>query len=223
MSVSQQKIEVFQDLSIASSVVDAQRLRNKLVSLVKPPWFHEPRSEDCKGVASPAADYIAFRRDAVGKDPTILVLLHRLNDDVQYDLVNIVPTAIQSLGICGYNDALKDFQEQLIDAENAEIPIDVRTTERYQSVTDWMSPEAVDALQSFSTAANRYTVESHPADAARWRKFVIADFHSPRRMNTSLFGRWLIEVERWPDDEAQELSTDREKGLDLLDDFVTSS
>lgn len=222
MTVDSPRIEVFQNLSItsSSSAVDTSLLRDNLIKSVRPPWYHDPEKEICNNQVTPTTDYIAFRRDAVGDGSAILVILHRLHSDRQYDLVNIVPTELNSLGISGYNDALTDFENQIVESANDDCAIDVQTTKRYLSITDWMTKEAVEALRSFSGLANMSTVASHPADAARWRRFVIADFRSPRRMDSSLFKRWLVEIEGWPPDEALELSADRDKGLELLDDFV---
>lgn len=94
--------------------------------------------------------------------------------------------------------------------------VSLELTDRWQTITDWTSDEAADALHLFSVMANKATGSSHPMDAARWRKFLIADHHAQGNLSSYNLTRWLVEVEGWPLEEARDLTSDREKAVELL-------
>ena len=86
-------------------------------------------------------------------------------------------------------------------------------------MTDWTSKEAADALHLFSVMANKATGSSHPMDAHRWRDFLIADHKANGCLDSYNLRRWLVEVEDWPFEEAQDLISDREKAVELLEHY----
>ena len=56
-------------------------------------------------------------------------------------------------------------------------------------------------------------------DAERWRNFLIADHRAKRNLDSYNLRRWLVEVEDWPLDEAQDLIDDRDKAVELLEHY----
>ena len=210
------KLEVFQQLDI--HYPPGSQLRDALRTQAKPPWHHSCEAEDnIKQNGNDSLDLIVFNRDeGFGIRASLLVLCV---DSGICKLANIVPDRISSLEECGYNDILDDFMERVVKpaAETTGIHWDI--TKRKQTITDWTSREAAEALHTFSCAANKSTGSSHPADAEQWRKFLIENHRAASKMNESQFRWWLVEVEDWPLSVADRLVSAREDAREILRDY----
>ena len=191
-----------------------------LDSVLKMPWRHAREAEEAIiGSGDPdAARYAVFERNASDSIRSARLVLY--GDRAGYTLANIVPTDEgPDLGEDGYNDVLNDFVRRVAEPAMAR-GVSLKLTDRRQTITDWTTDEAAHALRQFSIMANKATGTSHPMDAARWRAFLIADHRAPPGKLTSYnLQRWLVEVEKWPEEEAQDLVTDRDKALELLEDY----
>ena len=214
MPSTDQSIEVFQDLVLTCPSNNGSTLKGSLVAHTRSPWRHACDAEDRIESAYPDEGlYAVFERAAAGDVPAARLVLYE--DAGKYKVVNIVPTECQSLGETGYNDVLNDFVSRV--AEPAQTDgVSLELTDRWQTITDWTSEEAADALHLFSVMANKATGSSHPADAERWREFLIADHHAQGDLSSYNLRRWLVEVEGWPSEEANDLVSDRDKAVELL-------
>ena len=54
-------------------------------------------------------------------------------------------------------------------------------------------------------------------DRERWYAFIVKAHGHDEKLDTDRLGRWLIQVERWPEDEAHDLVIEYEFGSGLLD------
>lgn len=214
------RIEVFQEFAIEFPNSGSTGLRDALLSHVHPPWrrAQDVEAELARSNPTGAAGPIVLERDADGSVRAARLFLFQHVD--RYELGNIVPCDNgPSLGAHGYNDLLDDFVAQIALPATRNTAFILQTTKRHQTITDWTSSDAAAALKRFSAAANKATAASHPADAERWRNFLIADYRAGGNWNHSHFERWLVEVEQWPPDEAQELALQRDHALELLDQY----
>ena len=211
-------IEVFQDLRLDCRDTPDASLGVFLLPHEQPPWRHAREAEDAMaGTGGAATDqYSVFERRAWEGVPAARVVLRQ--DGRRYEVANIVPTECNSLGETGYNDVLNDFVARVARPAK-DRGVSVSLTKRRQTMTDWTSKEAADALHLFSVTANKATGAHHPTDAQRWRRFLIADHRALGNLSSYNLQRWLVEVERWPEEEAQELINDRDKALELLDHY----
>ncbi|MDE0420068.1 MAG: hypothetical protein OXK76_04160 [Gammaproteobacteria bacterium] len=211
-------IEVYQDLDLTCPENGDFALPVVLRGHVRPPWRHALETEKrMASTASPDAErYIVLEREAAEGVPAARLVLYR--DASTHKVANIVPTECQSLGETGYNDVLNDFVTRVAKPAQRE-GISFELTKRWQTMTDWTSKEAADALHLFSVMANKATGSSHPMDAHRWRDFLIADHKANGRLDSYNLRRWLVEVEDWPFEEAQDLISDREKAVELLEHY----
>ena len=157
--------------------------------------------------------YTVLEREVAEGVPAARLVLYR--DAGTYKVANIVPTECQSLGETGYNDVLNDFVTRVAEPAQRE-GLSFELTERWQTMTDWTSKEAADALHLFSVMANKATGSSHPMDAERWRNFLIADHRAESSLSSHNLHRWLVEVEDWPFDEATDLVNERDTAVELL-------
>lgn len=209
-------IEVFQDLNLVCS--DSGRVRRALCDAAKSPWRHSVAAEQSMARnALEDGDMMVFERDeGNGVAASRLVLWAEPHG---YRVANIVPLRCRELGERGYNDVLNDFIDRVARTVSEQGGFELRHTERMQSITDWTSREAAEALRLFSVAANKSTGSSHPLDAERWRRFLMADHLAESSLSSSHFKRWLTEVEGWTGEAATELVIEREFAEELLQDY----
>ena len=220
MSKVADSIEVFQDLFLTCSDERRSRFREALLQYARAPWRHAEERE--KELSHDGHDVMAFEREAGSGIVSSSVVLWLFEKGDEYKVTNIVPLDVNSLGVTGYNDALNDFKDRIAEPASKDSGFRVRITPREQSVRDWTSKEAADALQFFSEAANKSTGSAHPSDRKRWFQFLMSAYKANKKPNPELLERWLVEVEEWPPDTASELVTEYEFGVDLLSEFDCS-
>ncbi|WP_315764268.1 hypothetical protein [Bradyrhizobium sp. SZCCHNR2009] len=81
----------------------------------------------------------------------------------------------------------------------------VEVTSSSQSLHDMSSPEIAAALSRFSSAANKSTGSTHPADRKRWMHFLVLAHQSGRDLDAEFLARWLSEIEGWDEESAHDL------------------
>ena len=217
MPPTDHSIEVFQDLYLTCHGENGSALKESLVGHARSPWRHACDAEGrIEGAYPDAGLYAVFERAAAGDVPAARLVLYE--DAGRCKVVNIVPTECQSLGETGYNDVLNDFVTRVAEPARTD-GVSLELTDRWQTITDWTSDEAADALHRFSVMANKATGSSHPMDAQRWRKFLIADHDAQGDLSSYNLRRWLVEVEGWPSEEARDLISDRDKAVELLNHY----
>ena len=205
-------IEVFQDLFLEFSDERRQQVRRALQEHAATPWHHAKEWEENLG-----KDYMAFERDSKDDLPSSGLALW--SQPYGYCVANIVPLKIGELGVPNYNDVLNDFLERVVNPASKNVEFYVKISARRQSITDWTSQEAANALHRFAVTANKSTGSSHPSDQDRWFEFLFAVRKAPKRLRTYRLGRWLTEVEEWPPEVVTRLIIEYEFAMDLLDKY----
>ena len=228
-------IEVYQELAISFDADSCDDIHAALEGLASETAWHramevEERIEERHLAAGHGV--LAFERDD-RRRPAVRVVLLPADEGrdgagtgkLRYRVANVVPVQMGNrLGVHGYNDALQEFLRDVIEPAEGTLGIEIELSSRAQAMTDWTSKEAADALVLFSAAANMSSGADHPADEARWFKFVIADHRAQGTLSAGLLEQWLVEVDRWPTEIASELTSDWQKYRGLLaayDDLVT--
>lgn len=214
-------IEVFQDLYLRGPDSLRPALRIAILELASLPWRHVPEKEENLSTYSGGdGDVIVFERDATPGLPGAGLVLWSTHDG--YQVVNIVPIEVGSLGFTAYNAILDDFVLRIGKQAAKRAGFKLETTAPYQTIKDWLSPPAANALRIFSAAANKSTGASHPLDKKRWLAFLIEAHRDKNSLDAGRLARWLIETEHWPDDTAHELAIEYELALDLLQQYDQS-
>ena len=218
MSKVADSIEVFQDLFLTCSNERRPHLREALLQHTKAPWRQDEELE--KKIRHEGHNFMAFEREyGDGLAASRLVLWEEAGG---YKVTNIVPLENGELGVTGYNDVLNDFIDLIVRPTSEGSGFHVRITAREQSIQDWTSKEAADALHRFSGGANKFTGSGHPSDRKRWFEFLMSAYKVKNKLDPELLGRWLVEVEEWPPDVASRLIIQYEFGLDLLNEYDCS-
>ena len=210
-----ESIEVFQDLFLKFPEDHRHEVRQALRQHVEAPWRHaEEREQDMP------KDIMAFERRSTDALPASGLSLWVESDG--YKVVNIVPLEVNQISISIYNDVLNDFVDRVVQPASKVSGFRIEISARKQSIADWTSQEAADALHRFSVLANKSTGSGHPSDQKRWFEFLFSSRKCHGKLDSDLLGRWLIEAEEWPPDVAEKLIYQYEFGMNLLDEYGSS-
>lgn len=215
--MTEKSIEVFQNLHLKSRSAPGS-IRDRILARVQAPWNHDrEREDDIRQGAIDDEDVIVFVRTAFNDiDESALVLWQEADG---YRVSNIVPRHVGELGITKYNAILQDFVERIARPAAKAGGFEIELTSAGQSLDDWLAAEPAAALRRFSHLANKSTGAAHPMDRERWYAFLIATHRSSRRLDADQLARWLVEVERWSNEKADELAIDYEFALGLLEQY----
>lgn len=218
--MAEKSIEVFQDLHLrnrSSSIM----IRNSILAQVQEPWRHDPeREEDIRSHSSDQEDVIVFVRASFDDIDESGLVLWQEHDD--YKVANIVPRNVGELGIANYNTILRDFVTRIAEPAALKGNFEIELTSADQTLEDWLDTEPADKLRRFSRLANKSTGAAHPMDRERWYAFLIAIHSASKRLDSDQLARWLVEVEGWFPERAQELAIDYEFALGLLEQYDQS-
>lgn len=89
-------------------------------------------------------------------------------------------------------------------------------TDSQADLEQWLSPAAAEKLRSFSSCINKGTGASLPQDRERWNDFVLSVYQDRSNLDASILRRWLVEVEDWPPEVADQLAVEYHNGRELL-------
>ena len=181
----------------------------------------EKRIEDSS--ANGVTGFIVFDRESTPDLPSVQLALWpidtRRGDDVtyQYRLGNILPNGGPALSIHVFNNVLEEFIDSVLSVLSQKYQLDIELSSRVQSMSELTSTEAAKALRVFSTAANKSTGASHPADEARWWEFIVQAHKDQGTLTADILERWLVEVDEWDSETAHELASDWQKSKEFLE------
>ena len=212
-----ESIEVFQDLFLKFPEERRMEVRQVLGRYAKQPWRH---AEEREKALTEDEDAMTFERESKGNIPNSGLTLWA--ESYGYNVINIVPLEIHEISIDVYNDVLNDFVDRVVQPASEVSGFDIEISARKQSITDWTSQEAADALHRFSVTANKSTGSGHPLDRKRWFKFLFSARRARGKLDSYLLERWLIEAEEWPPDVTTKLISQYEFGMSLLDEYDSS-
>jgi hypothetical protein len=130
---------------------------------------------------------------------------------------NIVPLDTGQLSFDDYNGILTDFLDHGLVRAAPKLGLTVSATSANRPITDWLSEAAAKKLHTFSGLANKSTGAAHPSDRKRWLDFLVQAFRDDATIDFGTLRRWLIEIEHWPEEQADALAADYSFSRELLD------
>lgn len=217
--MSETGIEVFRDLTIASTQGEHSDIREFLLKHQTKDWVHAKKQEDQlrKYAASLGSeDVVVFAYEGTEFPSAGITLWQRNNG---YSVTNIVPSEIRELDTKQYNDLLCSFVEQVLNKTGSKEVLKVHVTDAVRPLNSWTSEGASEALRRFSVLANKSTTNSHPCDAERWEEFVILAHQSRDKLPVDVLIQWLTDVDGWDDTSANKLAINFESGISLLEAY----
>jgi hypothetical protein len=154
-----------------------------------------------------------FSCAASGSRPTSELWIATRSDGSLY-VSNILAREQSSLTYDQYNAILREFHDCFVSPAAAASGVEVEMGSPDPQIEDYLSPAAAGLLRTFSRLANRSVV--HPLDRKRWNEFLTAAYREGAPLEVLMLQRWLIEEEKWPEDEAIDLAIEYERARDLL-------
>lgn len=209
-------IEVFQELYLRHSKGPAAT-RDAVLKHLSHHWVHSPEREG--EIRTPGdVDVIALERRRTEDKPGVSLWMFEEKDG-SYKVSNIVPLQHGDLGTKGYNEALQDFVSAVVSPAAHMSHLDFYRSSGFESIDDWAGQDTAAELMSFSHSANKSTGRAHPKDGDRWIAFLLVAHLKNSSLNSEQLARWLVEVERWPSEIANELASDYDLGRALLSKY----
>ena len=206
----------FKDLEINGPDEQLNGLLDAFLTKLPAGWNRDTQAED-RGSIFGFTDWVAcyaFTRDAKASDPKVgLTLVHEHN---RLNVPNIVPLDPGDLSIDQYNRILDEFKNILCRHLPTDSELRLHTTSEEAAITDWISNQAADLLDQFSSLANKSTGAGHPKDFERWARFLIRTHKDDADLDSDFLLQWLVEKLEWPEDRAERLSRDYEFARNLL-------
>jgi hypothetical protein len=210
-------MEVFRDLYISVELDGMAAIADRIEQSPPDGWARDRAAEERIRAASsvkprPTFCFTGTERDA---RPSATLFLTQKDAGTFY-VSNVIPVSKRQLAYGEYNAIVEDFYERVIRPYTSTSDVKAHLTESPVELEHWMSPATAEKLRRFSASANRGTGSSHPSDQERWKEFVLAAHRDQSRMDASDLRRWLIEVEDWSPEVADQLALEYEFGRNLL-------
>lgn len=150
-----------------------------------------------------------------GNRPGATVILTAKAPDLLY-VPNVIPHSRRRLDNDPYNRVLEEFHERFVQPAAARTGAIAELTDCHADLEQWLSPAAADKLRRFTSCANKGTGASLPQDRERWNDFVLSAYQDRSSLDASILRRWLVEVEGWPPEVADQLAVEYHYGRELL-------
>jgi hypothetical protein len=179
-------------------------------------WFRDGETEKRLAALPTAVRASCFGCfDDGGDRPGATVILTAKTPDVLY-VSNVIPHSRRRLDYDQYNRVLTEFHERFVQPAVAKTGAVAELTDTQADLEQWLSPAAAEKLRRFSSCANKGTGASLPQDRERWNDFVLAAYQDRSTLDASTLRRWLVEVEDWPQEVADQLGVEYHCGRELL-------
>lgn len=211
-------MEIFRDLHITAEP-ERMAAAADLIERSLPAGWTRDRAAEARVRSAPALKprpTYCFGCSQEGRRPAALVILTQ-KDPATFFVSNVMPLAKHQLAHGEYNAVLEDFYERVIRPHaGAGSGLAASLSGGEVDLEHWMSHSTADLLRRFSACANKGTGSSHPSDRDRWNAFVVAAHGDGSRMDAADLRRWLVEVDGWPPEVAEQLAVEYEYGRELL-------
>ncbi len=179
-------------------------------------WFHDKETERQLADLPPAVRSSCFGCfDDGGNRPAATVILTPKKPDMLY-VSNVIPHSRRRLNYDQYNRVLEELYKRFVQPAAAATGVVAELTDTQADLEQWLSSAAAEKLRRFSSCANRGTGASHPQDRERWNDFVVSAHQDRSTLDASTLRRWLVEVENWPPEVADQLAVEYYYGRELL-------
>jgi hypothetical protein len=209
-------MEVFRDLCIRATTEQMAALVGEIEQSLPSGWTRDRVAEGRvpAGTIGHGPIY-CFGCQAEGRRPAALVIL--LEKEVgAFCVSNILPASKHQLAHAEYNSILEEFCERLLRPAAEQAGLSVVLTEADVGLDHWMSSATVEKLRRFSHGANKGIGISCNSDREKWNDFVLSAYKEDSRLDASTLKRWLVEVEGWSPEVAEQLAIEYQSGRALL-------
>jgi hypothetical protein len=210
-------MEVFRDLYVSATTEKMNAAVAEMEKAIPAGWARDKAAES-RTQAFPTStqrvSYCFACKKEKQRSAAMLILAQK--DPATFFVSNIIPVERHQLSHAEYNTILEDFYEKVFKpvADKAGLVHSFNGAE--VGLEHWMDKATADLLRAFSACANKGTGASHPSDRERWNAFMLAAHRTGSRLDPSTLARWLVEVEEWSPEIAEQLALEYESGRGLL-------
>ncbi len=205
-------MEVFRDLCIKATPEQLAAMVADIEPSLPSGWIRDRLAEGRAqaGTFSYRQTY-CFGCRAEGRRPAALVILLE-KDAGAFSVSNILPTSKHQLTHAEYNSILEEFYEHLLRPAAERAGLSAVLSEADVGLDHWMSSATVEKLWRFSHGANKGMGSSYNSDREKWNDFVLSAHQEDSRLDASTLKRWLVEVEGWSPEVAEQLAIEYQSG-----------
>jgi hypothetical protein len=209
-------MEVFRDLTIHGDAERLARMMDLVERSLTGGWSRDRGIEEhLQGLGPRKAVEYCFACTKEGQRPAANVFFTEKEPGTLH-VPNIVPRVQHRLAYGQYNALLEEFYQQFVRPAADQTGAVAELTGNQADLDRWLSRPVAEKLVGFSRSANRGTGASHPSDRERWNDFVLAAHRECSNLDASTLRRWLVEIEGWAPEVAEQLALEYEYGRELL-------
>ncbi len=179
-------------------------------------WFRDVETEKQLAALPTAVRSSCFGCfDDGGNRPGATIILTTKDPDT-LSVANVIPISRHRLNYDQYNRVLEEFYNRFVQPAAATTGAVAELTDTQADLEYWLSPLTAEKLRRFSSCANKGTGAALSQDRERWNDFVLSAHQDRSTLDASTLRRWLVEVEDWPPEVADQLAVEYYYGRELL-------
>lgn len=207
-------MEVFREMYIqASGLEQIDALMAEVEKALPTGWVRDRILEGyVKDISSRRV--LCFSYDGDDRLPRATICLIE-DEPGRLRLSSIIPRKEYQLTEGESTALLEEFTERMLRPHAKDHGIHVTSTVQ-NDLRQWLSNAAVSRFRRFSDGANRRAGYLLPADRERWLEFLTTAHREGSKLDASTLRRWLIEVEGWSPEIADQLASQYAFGGELL-------
>lgn len=204
-------MKIYRDLVFCANRKELDDFIGRIESSLSHGWArsHAREKETHRAVLGPM---YCFSCTAAESRPACELWIATRSDGCLY-VTNVLVQEQASLTHDQYNEIVREFCDRFArPASQGRIKVELGDSD--QRIEDFLTPSTTELLSNFSKLANRAIL--HPSDRKRWNEFLTAVYRDRAALRPDTLQRWLVEEEKWPEDEAINLAIEYEHARDLL-------
>ncbi len=209
-------MDIFRELYVSATAEEMAELVGAIEQSLPAGWARDHAAEEWaqSGPFGRGPAY-CFACQPEGQRAAALVTLAQKDPDTFF-VSNILPVARHQLARSEYNFILEEFCERLLRPAAERAGLKPILSSAAVGLEHWMSAATAEKLRSFSAAANKGIRTSRSGDREKWNDFVLSAHQERSSLSPSTLKRWLIEVEGWSPEVADQLAIEYQSGRELL-------
>jgi hypothetical protein len=209
-------MEVFREMYIRGDSNQLGTLMDAIGDSLPQGWHRRSgRENDIQAHMVGAKRVYCFVHDQEDDLPPSTILLAEREPGV-LTASNIHPHKKRQLTHEEYNAILQEFCDRMVRPCAEKIGVRIELTASHADLSDWLSDTAAEKLRTFSTLANRRAGFLLPVDYERWLEFLVTANRERSKLDASTLRRWLVEIQGWSPEIAEQLAGEYAFGGELL-------
>jgi hypothetical protein len=210
------EMEVYLEMHVQadrSERIDA--LMGELEKVLPSGWNRDHTLEEEHGHIVSPRRLFCFTFDGDDRFPRSSILLIE-DEPGRLRLSNIFSRILSELEIGQSNDLLEEFYWRILEPCAGSMGLRAELTPRDKNLSHWLTDKAAGKFRRFSAGANRRAGYLLPLDRKRWLEFILAAHQEASELDAVTLRRWLVEIEGWSPEVADQLAREYAFGEELL-------